>query len=296
MFRKYPLITMKLFDTLIKPILLYGSDFWGILKMPKNNPVETLFLSFCKQLLGVQKQTTNIGVLLELGLVPLHLQAKKNTLKNWNRIGKLRTANTITTLSYFNALDKELLWARQIKLNLSQIGMREIFTSNTQDPNCHVKIFQRLKDIFHQESFAQMHEAGSKFRTYKHIKTEIGFESYLNLIPNEEERVALTKLRLSNHELMIEKGRHMQIEKDLRFCPLCPKEIEDETHFLILCKAFIEERKTLFEDINKVDRDFLGKNSLEQVKFLLKNNDTIKITSQFIKKCIQLREGFISKL
>ena len=296
MFRKYPLTTIKLFDSLIKPILLYGSDFWGILKMPNNKPLETLFLSFCKQLLGVQKQTTNIGVLLELGLVPLHLQAKINAIKNWNRIGKLKTANTITTLSYFNALDKELLWPGQIKLNLSQIGMREIFTSNTQDPNCHVKIFQRLKDIFHQESFAQMHEQNSKLRTYKHLKTEIGFESYINIIPNEEERVALTKLRLSNHELMIEKGRHMKIEKELRFCPLCPNEIEDETHFLIICKAFKEERKTLFVEMNKADRNFEGKNSLEKVKFLLKNKHTIKITSQFTKKCFQLRETLISKL
>ena len=99
---------MKLFDTLIKPILLYASDFWGMLKMSKINPCETLFLSFCKQLLGVQRQTTNTGVLLELGLVPLNLHAKKNALKNWNRIAKSKKANAITTLSYSNALAKEL--------------------------------------------------------------------------------------------------------------------------------------------------------------------------------------------
>ena len=47
-FRKFPKITIKLFNTLIKPVLLYASDFWGILKMPKNNPLDTLFLGFCK--------------------------------------------------------------------------------------------------------------------------------------------------------------------------------------------------------------------------------------------------------
>ena len=61
-FRKYPLITIRLFQTLIQPILLYVSDFWGALKLPKNNPFETVFLKFSKELLGVQKQTTNIGV------------------------------------------------------------------------------------------------------------------------------------------------------------------------------------------------------------------------------------------
>ena len=66
-FRRHPDITIKLFKTLIQPILLYASDFWGILKLPKKKPIETLFMRFCKELLGVQRQTTNIGVLLELG-------------------------------------------------------------------------------------------------------------------------------------------------------------------------------------------------------------------------------------
>ena len=78
-FRRTPTITIKLFRSLIEPILLYASDFWGALKLPTNNPIETLFMSFCKQLLGVQKQTMNNGVLLELGLFPLHIVAKKKS-------------------------------------------------------------------------------------------------------------------------------------------------------------------------------------------------------------------------
>ena len=49
---------------MIKPILLYASDFWGCLKLPKNNPIENLQMMVCIQILGVQKQTTNIDVLL----------------------------------------------------------------------------------------------------------------------------------------------------------------------------------------------------------------------------------------
>ena len=80
-FRKHPLITLKLFRSLIEHILLYASDFWGILKMPTNNPVENVFTSFCKQLLGVQKQTSNNGVLLELGLSPIMILGQKNAIK-----------------------------------------------------------------------------------------------------------------------------------------------------------------------------------------------------------------------
>ena len=64
-------MTLNLLDTLIKPILLYASDFWGCLKMLHNNPIENTHMRFCKDLLGVQRQTSNIGVLLELGRVPI---------------------------------------------------------------------------------------------------------------------------------------------------------------------------------------------------------------------------------
>ena len=76
LFQQFPLVSLKLFDTLVRSRLLYASDFWGILKPPKNNPVENIHYMFCKHLLGVQRQTMNIAVLLELGQIPLNLNAK----------------------------------------------------------------------------------------------------------------------------------------------------------------------------------------------------------------------------
>ena len=65
-------------------ILLYASDFWGCLKLPKADPIETLHMMMCKHLLGVNKKTTNIGVCLEMGRIPLNIFA----IKNWERIIK----------------------------------------------------------------------------------------------------------------------------------------------------------------------------------------------------------------
>ena len=82
-FNQDVLTTLSLIDTLIKPIVLYASDFWGCLKMPSKNPVQKLLSMIYKQLLGVQKQTADVGVLLELGTVPLSLFATKLAVKNW---------------------------------------------------------------------------------------------------------------------------------------------------------------------------------------------------------------------
>ena len=87
--------TLSLFNALIKPILLYHSDFWGCLKMPQNNPIENTHIRFCKEHLGVPKQTTNIGVLLELGRVPIMFHGIKKSIKNWSRIHITANANEI---------------------------------------------------------------------------------------------------------------------------------------------------------------------------------------------------------
>ena len=46
--------TFSLVEIMIKPILLYASDFCGYLNLPKDYPVQILFMSICKQILGVQ--------------------------------------------------------------------------------------------------------------------------------------------------------------------------------------------------------------------------------------------------
>ena len=80
-FNQDVMTTLTLVDAMIKHILLYNSDFWGCMKLPKNNPIENLHMLICKQLLGVHRSTTNIGVLLELGRIPLEIYAVKLAVK-----------------------------------------------------------------------------------------------------------------------------------------------------------------------------------------------------------------------
>ena len=89
-FRENIRISYYLFDTLVKPIMLYCSDFWGPLcihkkdpseLLPNSNLVDLVHMKFLKQLLGVQTQTSNLGVLLETGRVPLLTYTIKNSIK-----------------------------------------------------------------------------------------------------------------------------------------------------------------------------------------------------------------------
>ena len=288
-FRKFPLITLKLFRSLIEPILLYLSDFWGILKMPTNNPIENLFSSFCKQLLGVQKTTSNIGTLLELGQTPLMFLAQKNAIKNWIRIATNTKCNNLVVSSYNTSVLETLSWPSNIESKLSGIGLRESYLS--RDKDSHLKAVQRLMDMFHQESFADIRRDDSKLRTYGLLKREPGYEFYLSNIQPIKERTALTKFRISNHVLQIEKGRHKNVDKRERFCPFCPEVVEDEKHFLLDCKTYRHLRNEFSKDGANLSPDWKS----DTTRFIsLVNNSPIS-TSIFLRKSFEVRQYLLQK-
>ena len=158
---------------------------------------------FCKNLLGVQSNTTNIGVLLELGRTPLTIIAQRQAIKNWDRIRNSK-ANQLIKSSYKAAETVSLNWFTSIKMCLAENGFLH-FSNEVAPPytrNIDVKIYNRLMDIFHQNSFESIHNEDSKLRTYSIIKKRVGIEPYLKEICNPQLRFELSKFRLSNHKLM----------------------------------------------------------------------------------------------
>ncbi len=74
-------IWTKIFDSVILPIALYGSEIWG----PTSNyrhkdwhkhPLEALHVEFCRSILHVHRNTPNNACRAELGRLPLNLVIK----------------------------------------------------------------------------------------------------------------------------------------------------------------------------------------------------------------------------
>ena len=291
-FRKYPNVTLHLFDALIKPILTYMSDFWGCLKMPKNNPIELIHSKFLKQLLGVQIQTSNIGVLLETGRIPLSLYAERNCIKNWDRIALKKNCNILTEMSCNNMVKEDILWYRCINTRLAQNGLQYIIYGGPTNQLPHNIFFKRIVDIFYQNSFAEINRENSKLRTYKLLKTSIKQEPYITEIKNVNDRIAFSKFRLSNHTLMIEKGRHLNINKESRFCKFCPRSIEDEIHFLTGCKTYSVPREKLMNKIqDKIRSVSFRRMSDEQIFiFLMTRTSIAPLVAKYLTQTFELRE------
>ena len=214
--------TLHLYNYLIRPILTYCSDYWGCIQPTSNNPIEKLHMSFCKQLLGVRKQTTTDGVLLELGMTPISFYAIKAAVKNWERILRNK-ANRLLIASVNYATKENLLWTSNIRKIFCTNGLLQAYLSKLNESEDTKKgpinnmLHQRLCDQFNQTSLETV-KTSSKMKTLNLLKQEHGRESYLDEIPNSKHRNAMTKLRLSAHSLAIETGRYNQTKPEDRIC------------------------------------------------------------------------------
>lgn len=286
-----PITTLHLFDTLVKPILLYNSDFWGCLKMPNNNPIENVHMRFCKELLGVQTQTTNIGVLLELGRIPIMFYGLKNCVKNWSRIHIAGKANEIVILAHQMSLNCSLKWTEDVKMCLNRSGIG----SECANKEIYHMVFKRMTDIFYQESFLTINSEESKLRTFGKLKTDIGMTKYLTQVQRIDTRVALSKIRLSNHDLMIEKGRHLKIDKTERFCPFCPNLVETEEHFLLHCKTFSTLRKIPMSEAASIVPSLNQCSVWDKFITLLTNENISNQVGDYIHRALHCRRFLLNK-
>ena len=259
-------LTTQLFEIYIKPILLYCSEIWGLDGKfnEMRDPIEQVHSKFCKILLGVSKNAVNKACRAELGRYLLQNDVIKANLAYWFRIIKLEQSR-LTKLAYHESRKQKKSWAQNIKHTLFSCGFGWTWENqNSLDPaqskQLIKKIHNRYKDMETQTFFAYIFNderenktSKNKLRTYRLVKSNYSLEQYLTSTENIKHRTYLTKLRISDHELEIERGRYKRpyVEANQRYCPFCPGEVEDEKHFLIKCPLYNKFRQNLSYKLNK---------------------------------------------
>ena len=74
-----PRVSLYIFETLIRPILLYGSDVWGISSC-NNDAIDKVFYQFIRCILQVKATTSNVMVISESGQLPPSVFSHINVL------------------------------------------------------------------------------------------------------------------------------------------------------------------------------------------------------------------------
>ena len=65
----------------------------------------------------------------------------------------------------------------------------------------------------------------------------------IDFVKERKYRIALTKFRISAHDLAIEHGRFTNLPREQRICNHCNSlQIESEYHFLLICTKYADKR------------------------------------------------------
>ena len=287
-----PKVMFKLFDSVIKPILVYGSDVWGHRNAGLES-IDKVMLRYCGRILNVKATISNIIVHGECGMLPPSVQCTISVLSFFNRLHHM-PANTIVKKVY-----EELTRLHSIGFTAWVTRVRELVTKYHMDiekmpSNFRPECKNVVTDQFKNEWATKLQNANMYpiLRTYSKIKSSFGIAPYLDTVKNHKYRIAMAQLRTSSHTLAIERGRYARPKLHIndRTCNICGT-VEDEIHLLIHCPLYNHERDATFSNITRTHPEFHDLSDENKFIFLLENTDQqiITWTGKLIYKSFQIR-------
>ncbi|XP_067668059.1 uncharacterized protein [Haliotis asinina] len=236
---------LYLFDSMVKPILMYGCEIWGYVQLKQ---IENVHICFIRKLLPVKKRTPLFMLYGELGRVPLSVDVKTRMVTFWS---KLCTKNSPKLSSILYSIVYNLhnegthgcSWVPCIETILNNIGLRYVWLSQSPISTSWIKntAHSILIDNAIQLWSSEV-DSSPKGQTYSLMKPQYEFERYLPSLPFNKV-IPLLHFRSSCHHLPVEKGRWNRIPRDERKCKLCClNDVGDEFHYIFKCIHFRKER------------------------------------------------------
>ena len=230
--------------------------------------------------MGVNKGASNIAVLSELGLFPLALSSIKASIGYWDHLVTLNE-NTLAKRAYRDNMILKDSLCNTFKLLFEKIGFSHVWNNQgTLSKNRLLyAVNKKLEDNYIQYWKNNLFDDssnpnGNKLRLFRKVKSKYGFENYLFSNHDKNMISVFTKLRISNSNLNIERGRYNKTPLNQRLCPLCKTGVEDECHFILKCEKLNEPRNRFFDKLTEVVPSFNNFKDHEKVLFVLGDNDT----------------------
>ena len=272
------------------PILLYGSEVWGpymdfdYISWDKCK-IERAHTQYLKRLLGCNVSTSNNMARGELGVRPLLIQVIQRVIFY---ISNIKGRNHSVVNNAFQCEQNE-------EISISNfVGKFNLDINDLCGKSKYIvkKVCQSNYDRYWLTAL----NGSPKALSYILFKGNVCLEKYLYQVKNKNHRKALSRFRLSNHPLLIEKGRHLKppLERNDRKCFICKNEVENEIHFLITCPLYRDERESLFHTCRENCRLFDSIPSEEQKYIFIMTNENInviKAVAKFIINSLKLREN-----
>jgi hypothetical protein len=244
-----PLASLKLWNSLIRPVLEYSAEVWGGSRWPE---AERLQLRFGRQVLGVRLTTSSDVVRGDLGLWTLAARRDAAILRWWGKLVSMDQDRLCAIVYRYrrNNLRGRYSWCKKVKSLLEDLNLGHIWENEQigDYKSWCSNVKERIRDKERKDWLARVVQA-PKLRTYKLLKSQLKFDDHLLEITEVEHRRQFTRLRSGTHDLAIDANRKYE-EVAKRICLLCASgSVEDEQHFLLECFAYDSHRQQMFRDI-----------------------------------------------
>lgn len=162
------------------------------------------------------------------------------------------------------------LWCAQLKGDLFQLGLSSFFNNPSSLlyrglDQWKLRI-QRAVAVRESARWWRAVTESAILQTYRLLRPDpkkLQREMYLSISHDRWKdrrlngRRILTRLRCGCNELRIHTGRWAGIPRDSRLCELCGEDVETETHFLLHCTFFRDQRATFWDKIDSVAHSHL---------------------------------------
>ena len=164
--------------------------------------------SFCKYLLGVHKKSSNFASRCELGRLPILSFITSLTYKYYSRLEQLPSTRLVKEtfdVDWGLYLEGKKFWSSFIYKSTENMKI-DISKLSTDDISKIVNNYYK-KSVEDQLKIFKNQTTDSKLNTFANCYNEFSLQIYLDLNLSKSIVKNLTKLRISVHTLLIEKGR-----------------------------------------------------------------------------------------
>ena len=238
-------VSIELFDRLIMPILLYGSEIWGF---EGSKIVEASFAKTMRNFLRLHKTTPMCMINGELGLKEIPEYIDNRMLNFWCNIatgnqGKMSSILYNWIKIHHDKNSYKSKWICSINEKLISIQMPYMFDNVTKE--CRNWFKKSIKDRL-EELYAKIwsdtvfnNDACINYRAMTLVKRT---QNYVLKLPKYYV-YAMCKLKCVNHHMPHLIGRYAKSSIDDRKCKICQlNEVGDEFHYLFNCTFFSAQR------------------------------------------------------
>ena len=238
----------RLFETGVMSILNYGAEIWGYGNYPK---CDTIMNRAMRYFVGVHRFAPTAGVVGDMGWLSLKYKRYIVMLRFWNRLIKMND-NRITKrifLWFYDRSDNN--WCYDISRIANELDMSHVYNNKLLFTIVHVQ--EQCLHIMESEWKINV-QGKPKLRMYKEFKGTFSPEPYIVKYMSKHIRSLFGQIRIGILPIRIESGRFTNIlDEDTgmfrklnineRICNLCNMNaVEDETHFILYCRRYTEER------------------------------------------------------